>query len=794
MDGCNRVRELYRQTVLQVNAPTPAAADVPGSSASSTSVDADEQALANCTRWIDGADGRFAQSHLGITGMWCAACAPTVEMALRGVAGVSDARVSAAAARAVVHWDPGQASLHDLLAAVRRAGYVAMPDGVAAPREQRLRESRLALWRFFVAAFCSMQVMMFLTPSYVSGPGELEDDMRRLLAWGAWTMSLPVLAFSAAPLFAGAWRALRHRRIGMDVPVALGLVVTFLASTAAMVDPRGPFGSEVYFDSLTMFVAFLLGARWFETRARHRAAAWLEDAAQRLPDTARRVRDDGAVESVAAYRLRVGERLRVPMGERFAADGVLVEGSTEVDEAILTGESRPVVKPPGSDVLAGSINLGPSVDMRVRAVGADTRQAGIVALMREAALQRPEIARLADRWAVPFLWVVLLLAAGSALAWSLIEPSRAVWVAVSVLIVTCPCALSLAVPSAQLAATGFLARRGLLLRRVDALESLARIDRVVFDKTGTLTRGREALALHVVEGDPEDADAAREAWRIAMALAGASTHPASRAISEAARSMSFEAGDESCCRDVLEKVGQGLLGFDDRRRCWRLGSHRWVTGGGASGESGSESVRDASVADDEALAPVAWLSDGVRVWRFVGGAERLRPGAHALGKALGDAGVELAVLSGDDAAHVDGVARRVGASHVVAGAGPESKLAWLRAWQREGLTVAMVGDGVNDAPGIAQADVSIAMGDGAAVTRSQADAVMVGDDLSVLPLAIVHARRSLRVVRQNLAWAAAYNLACIPLAMTGWLPPWAAGLGMAASSLAVIAHAQRLAR
>jgi Cu2+-exporting ATPase len=788
---------------MPVNAPTLAAADARGASAPASSAaggnDADEQALANCTRWVDGEGGLLAESHLAVSGMWCAACAPTVEQALRGVTGVHDARVSAAASRAVVRWDPAQANLHDLASAVQRAGYTATPDGVVAPSAVRRRESRMALWRFFVAGFCSMQVMMFLTPSYVSGPGDLDDDMRRLLAWGAWTLTLPVLAFAATPFFAGAWRAVRHRRIGMDVPVALGLIVTFVASTAAMVDPSGPFGREVYFDSLTMFVAFLLGARWLETRARHRAAAWLEDAAQRLPDAARRVLDDGTVETVPAYRLRVGDRLRVPMGESFAADGVLLDAGTEVDEAILTGESRPVPRAVGANVLAGSVNLGRSVDLRVHAVGADTRQAGIVALMREAALQRPEVARLADRWAVPFLWAVLGLAAGSALVWSVVEPSRAVWVAVSVLIVTCPCALSLAVPSAQLAATGYLARYGLLLRRVDALEALARVGRMVFDKTGTLTQASGTLRLEAeaMAGSAVD-DAMLEAWRVAAALAGASTHPVSRAIVAAAPAAAAD-GTTTACFDIHEVAGRGLRGRDARGRRWRLGARGWVTGhegderrsdGSDRGGTTVASVEDA--ASD--AAAMAWLSDGVRTWRFVGGDETLRHGAQALGKSLGDLGVELAVVSGDDQARVDAVARRVGAAHAVARADPESKLEMLEAWQREGVVVAMVGDGVNDAPGIARADVSIAMGEGASVTRGQADAVLIGDDLSVLPLALAHARRTLRVVRQNLAWAAVYNLACVPLAMAGWLPPWAAGLGMAASSLAVIANAQRLLR
>ena len=762
-------------------------------------LDADE-ALANCTRWFDGAEGRVAESYLAISGMWCAACAPTVEDALRGVAGVRDARVSAAAARAVVRWDPTRTALPELIAAVRRRGYGAAPDGIAAPREQRVRESRLALWRFFVAAFCSMQVMMFLTPSYVSAPGELDADMRRLLAWGAWTLSLPVMVFSAAPFFAGAWRSLKHRRIGMDVPVSLGLVVTFVASTAAMVDPNGPFGADVYFDSLTMFVAFLIGARWFETRARHRAAAWLEDAASRQPDTARRVRDDGSLETVPAHRIAVGDRLRVPLGERFAADGVLIDDAvagsapaqTDVDEAILTGESRPVRKTVGASVLAGSVNLGRVVDIRVTATGADTRQAGIIALMRDAAMQRPQAARLADAFAVPFLWVVLILAAGSALVWSVVDPSRAVWVAVSVLIVTCPCALSLAVPTAQLAATGYLARHGLLLRRIDALEALARVRRVAFDKTGTLTQERQALRLEGGSGGEHgrtDEAALRRAWQAAAALSQASTHPVSRAIAGAARAAGVDAGHAATVwRDIREAPARGMTGIDSDGIEWRLGSRAWVT------RQDRGNLNNEAVTVDSAT--VAWLAarGEETSWRFVAEDETLRAGAQALGASLAALDVDLAILSGDELDRVDAAARHIGARTVVANADPDAKLAALRGWQQQGTAVAMVGDGVNDAPVMAQADVSIAMGEGASVTRSEADAVLVGGDVSVLPRAVRHSRRCVRIVRQNLAWAASYNLACIPLAMAGWLPPWAAGLGMGLSSIAVILNAQRLAR
>ncbi len=767
-----------------------------------------EPTLGRCTRWIDQDGVRVAESHLRVSGLWCAACAPTFESAMRGVPGVSDVQVSAASSRAVVRWDPRRSDLQTLVAAVRRAGYGAVPDGVIEPEHERRRESRLVLWRWFVAAFCSMQVMMFLTPSYVSAPGELDDAMRRLLAWGAWTLTLPVMAFSATPFLVGAWRSLRQRRLGMDVTVALGVMVTFVASTAAMVDPHGVFGSEVYFDSLTMFIAFLLGARWFETRVRHRAAAWLEDAAGHLPDTALRVAADGSVTRVPAHHVRVGDRLRVPMGESFAGDGVIVAGSTSADESMLTGESSPVSKPLHAAVCAGSVNQGPPVDVLVRAAGSDTRQAGIVALMRDAAMQRPEAVRLADRWAGPFLAVVLVLAAGSAWVWSVVDPARAVWVAVSVLIVTCPCALSLAVPTAQLAATAHLARRGLLLRRIEALETMAKITCFMFDKTGTLTQ-RGALRMVDASGAVQDdltlrraqhaAATLRHAQHAAASLAQASSHPVSQAI---VASWPIGLAQAVAWRDIREQPGQGLSAVDAHGHVWRLGSKAWVFGSTAlqAAAAGPFSQR---------LPPgcehaVAWFArDGAArlhpdtpfapaVWCLVG-EEALRPGAAGLSAACAALRVGLSIVSGDEPQRVADLAQRVGINHFVGAASPEAKLDMLRARQRKGDVVAMVGDGVNDAPVMAQADVSIAMGQGAAVTRGQADAVMVSHDLSVLPAAAALARRYTRIVRQNLAWAAAYNLACIPLAMLGWLPPWAAGLGMAASSLLVIANAQRLA-
>jgi Cu2+-exporting ATPase len=527
-----------------------------------------------------------------------------------------------------------------------------------------------------------------------------------------------------------------------------------------------------------MFVSFLLAGRFLEMRARHRAERSLEDTSARLPQTALRVAADGSIEAVSAKSLRPGDRVRVPVGDAFAADGVLAEGATEADEALLSGESRPVPKAAGDGVIAGSVNLGAPVVLRVERTGADTRHEQIVALMRAALSQRPAATRLADRIAAPFLWGVLLLAAGGAFAWQFIDPSRALWVAVSVLIVTCPCALSLSAPAALLSATGALARRGVLLRRLEALETLADVKQVVLDKTGTLTEARPAwrgaLALA-----PEALHERRrtELLAAAAALAAWSTHPLSLALAEA-----FPAAHDNAGRwhAVKELPGRGLEAVDEGGIAWRLGAAEWV-----------------------GAAPAAGLGDdGLAVWFGRCGTpllqlqfdEALRADAEAAVQQLQAQGLQLRLLSGDDPARVSRLAQRLGLGMAEGAATPEGKLAALRALQARGERVLMVGDGVNDAPVLAQADVSFAMGQGAAVARVHADAVLLSGRLADVAMARALARRTVRVIRQNLAWSALYNAACVPLAMLGWLPPWDACLGMAASSVVVVGNALRLAR
>jgi Cu2+-exporting ATPase len=745
-----------------MNAAVPSAAD--------TTVLDDPLEQERFSRWTVEPDGRrVAESALQVSGMTCAACAGIIEQALHGQDGVLDARVSAASQRAQVRWDPQRTRPSALIAAIRAAGYDAVPDAAAPARALRTAEGRRMLWRLFVAWFCAMQVMMLATPSYVAGAGDLAPDLRQLLNWGGWVLSLPVVLFSAGPFFRGALNALRQRRIGMDVPVALGLGVAFVASTGATFAPGGLFGHEVYFDSLTMFVSFLLGARYLEMRARHRANAELEASLAAMPPTALREDAGGELERVSVQRLRPSDIVRVPAGEAFPADGVLVEGATQADESLLTGESTPVAKEPGAALVAGSLNLGSPVRMRVERVGADTRFEAIVAMMRSAMTQRPAAARVADRWAGPFLWAVLLLAAGSAAAWSLIDPSQAVAVAVAVLIVTCPCALSLAAPAVLVAATGGLARRGVLVQRLDAIESLARMDRLFVDKTGTLTEDRlEVAGLRLA---PDSGWSAEAAWGVAAGLARWSTHPVAAAIARASTAL------PAAVHDVQEVPGTGVSGLGGDGRRWTLGSPQAL----GAAAAWIDPARSVLVCDGRPVA--AFDLDEV-----------LRPGvAHAL-TALKDEGIALTLLSGDAPERVLALASRLGLADATGGAGPADKLAAVASAQQAGQCVGMVGDGINDAPVLARADVSLAMGQGALVARAQADAVVMSGDWRDVLRAREVARRSVRIVRQNLTWAALYNAACIPLAMVGWLPPWAAGLGMALSSLVVVLNALRAGR
>ena len=722
-------------------------------------------------------------SQVVLDGMHCAACALTIEDALRRVPGVLQADVSAATRRARVVWQPSQVQPSQWMDAVHKAGYRAMPAMDAFAREQRQRENRRALWRWLVAGFCMMQVMMYAWPAYVAQPGDLTGEMEQLLRWASWVITLPMVVFSCGPFFSSALRDIRLRRVSMDLPVALGMAITFVVSTAGTFDPAGIFGKEVYYDSLTMFVFFLLTGRWLELRLRDRTAGALEAVMNRLPDSVERRTADGSFVRVATRRVVAGDTIRVLPGEAFPADGRITLGSTHADESLLTGESTPVARPVGSTVTAGSYNLQAPVEVHVEGTGGQTRFAQIVALMESASLQKPRLAQLADRIARPFLVAVLVAAGLAAVYWWPSDPGHALMVAVAVLIVTCPCALSLATPVAMLTAAGTLARHGVLVRNLQGLEALAHVDTVVFDKTGTLTRDGMALqAVHTAHGWSTE-----EVLALAASLARHSMHPASRAVVAAAAALD---DGRWAVTDLQEEAGQGLvarvhdrLGAGQPARQVRLGSAHHA--GVAPEEAGSAlqvvlSEQHVSGARSE-LARFDLVED-------------LRAEAPAVVAALERGGVAVQLLSGDRVGAVQRVAAQAGIAQAAGECTPQGKLAALQSLQAGGHQVAMVGDGLNDGPVLAGAHVSFAFGRAVPLAQSQADFVVLGDSLALVPQTVLLARRTLRVVRQNLWWAAGYNALCVPLAVVGWMPAWLAGLGMALSSLLVVLNAARLAR
>ncbi len=720
-------------------------------------------------------------SQIAIEGMYCATCALVIEDALRAVPGIVQVDVSAAAKRARLVWRPSQVLPSQWMAAVQKVGYRAVPARDAVAREMRQAQYRKALWRWLLATFCMMQVMMYAWPSYNAQPGDLLMEFERLLRWASWVICIPMLIFACGPFFSGAWRDLRNRRVSMDMPVALGMIITFIVCSIGSFSPVGIFGEEVFYDSLTMFVSFLLAGRWLEIRLRDRTAGALDAVLNRLPDSIEKQSSDGQFHRVALRNIAPGDVLRILPGEAFPVDGVVLKGRTQADEALLTGESRPVSRAEGDRIIAGSFNLTAVVEVQVERIGEQTKFAQIVSLMESASTQKPRLAQLADKVAGPFLLVVLVLAIASAVYWWPVDPGRALMIAAAVLIVTCPCALSLATPVAMLTAAGTLARHGVLVRNLQGLEVLASIDTLVFDKTGTLTRDGMQVSHMSVLDVPE-----ATLWQgEAAAVANISMHPVSRAV--AGFGVSWAPKWEVL--SVEELSGHGLraqvqTATGDGTPIWvRLGSRAFVAGAHAW-QADVQAVYlalEVSPTDLQVLASFE-LNEGVR-----SEAIQVLDGLQQLG-------VSVQLFSGDGLHAVSRVAAELGIEDYKSECSPQSKLERIRAAQAAGKCIGMVGDGLNDGPVLAGADVSFAFGKSVPLARAQSDFVVLGDNLELVLHTVLLARKTLRVVRQNLFFSALYNAVSIPLAMAGLMPAWLAGLGMALSSVLVVLNAARLVK
>ena len=716
------------------------------------------------------------EASLLLEGITCAACIWLNEKHIGSLVGVTAVDINYATRRARVRWDEAQIKLSDILAAIASIGYRAYPYDAAKNEEISRKERRDALWRLWVAGFGMMQVMMYAYPVYIAD-GDMTADIESLMRWASLLLTAPVVFYSSAPFFRSAWRDLKLRRVGMDVPVALGVGAAFLASCWATVTQQG----EVYFDSVTMFVFFLLGGRYLEMTARQKALSVTEALAKLLPAFAQIMPNfpvDRSTQQCVVADLRPGDVVLVRPGEVMPADGRVVEGVSCANESLLTGESRPVPKSPGMRVTGGSINAESPLVVRVEEVGEETRLSAIIRLMERAAAEKPKIVELADRIASYFVAALLLVALAVAVGWYFVDPSKALWITVSVLVVTCPCALSLATPIALTVAAGALAKDGLLVTRGHAIETLARATHFVFDKTGTLTTGRMRLVDVLATASlPQE-----ECLSIAAALEQASEHPVANALRAAAVDRTVP-----LVENALSEAGQGIEGVIAGCR-FRIGRPDYVlrlSGG---------SLPDVAAAWLESGDTVVVLGDASACLALFRLGDEIRPEAKPLIEALHEKGRQVVLLTGDAPSVAGRVAGMLGIADVRAGATPQGKHDCVSQLQAEGAIVAMVGDGVNDAPVLAQAQVSIAMGGGAQLARTQADFVLLSENLDHLRRGMLRGEKTLRVIRQNLWWSFAYNFVALPLAIAGFVTPWMAGIGMSASSLLVVLNSLRIQR
>jgi Cu2+-exporting ATPase len=708
------------------------------------------------------ASANTAEATIYAGGMYCAACSWLIETSLRSKNGVEDADVNPVTHRLRIVFDSSRIGLGDVLATLARLGYHPQPLAPGGNASPEVQEQRATLKRLLVASLGMMQVMMFAVALYAGQFQGISPDMQRFLRLVSFFVTTPVVFYSARPFFSSAIRGLRTRRPGMDLPVAIAIGAAYSASVwSTFYD-----GPAVWFDSVTMFVFFLTVGRFLEMRARHRSIDRSVALSSVLPSTVLRVENDGET-TVAATQLVAGDTVRIRAGDPIPADGILVRGETRVDEALLTGESRPQPKAAGDRLLAGSINLDRQVHLRVDSTGVDTALGTIGRLSERARYARPGFVRVADRVASYIVIAILAIAAATAIGWSLLAPDRAFEITLSVLVVTCPCALALATPAAFAAAGSRMAELRLLVTDGDAVERIARATHVVFDKTGTLTRGEPVIAETRLLAEDKDAV---ELLQIAAALESASTHPLARAFLHIVTPLE--------ARDVESRVGEGLTGMVGGRQ-FRIGSKSFV--------GCTEDV-------DTGGRPAVYLGDDERALAVFIVDDAPRDDAAATLARIRGLGLGTSIMSGDHEPAVARLSSELGVDGYAANCTPRDKLDRLADLQKNGEIVIMVGDGINDAPVLAGADASIAPAHSALLAQTSADVIMLGPHLEPVVTAIELSRKTLRIVRQNLAWAILYNTLALPLAVAGLVPPWLAAIGMSASSLIVVLNALRLSR
>ncbi|MCX9103947.1 heavy metal translocating P-type ATPase [Aeromonas veronii] len=709
--------------------------------------------------------GTLREIQLTVEGLTCAACAWLIERHLMTLTGLRYINVNTTTHRARIKWDPDQLSLSNILKGFAQIGYRAYPFQTHQQEALYAKEVRSYMFRLALAGLGSMQVMMCAVALYMDLFISVEDEFMVYFKWISLLLSTPIMIYSAQPFYVGAWRSLKQGHLSMDVSVSLALIGAFIASMWATVFNTG----EVYYDSITMFVFFLLLGRFLELRARRKASESSSNLARLVPIMATRIDDEGEHE-VAAKTLQVGDRVRVLAGATLPADGIIVEGQASLNESMLTGEQLPLLKQPGDQVYAGTINTDAPLQIRVSHRIEESRIAQIMRLQDHALDDKPAIAQMADQLSRHFILVLLIIAAAVWTFWHFHQPDQAFWVTLAVLVATCPCALSLATPTALTSATANLTRNGILLRRGHVLDVLTKANRIVMDKTGTLTTGEISLTGITTLAEVDEA----HCLAIARAMEAQSEHPIARAFRLPTDSISVLPS----AREITPVIGHGIAALVDGVR-YRIGSARWL---------------GLDPAQERGRGLAIYLADEQQVLARFNLEDTLRPDARALIAAFKAAGLQTTVLTGDSSLQADEIARELGVDELVKGVSPDGKLAYLKAREAQGDISIMVGDGINDAPVLAGAHASFAMAGGTDLAKNSADAILLADDLSRLLEARVLAMRTRKIIIENFAWSIGYNLLVLPLAACGWLPPYLAAAGMSLSSLIVVTNSMRLNR
>ena len=708
------------------------------------------------------------EATLSVSGITCAACIWLLEKELKQLPGIESFSINHSTHKAILRWQPESTLLSDALLRIRHLGYKAFPYQESQANALAQKERRSTVFRIAVAGIAAMQNMMFSVPLYLGIYTGIDGEFVSLFRWVSMLMSLPVVFFAALPFYRAAWRSLKVGHLTMDTPVSIAIIAAFSASAFITLFTDANIESDVYFDSVAMFAFFLLLGRFLEMQTRHKHLNSDAEISALLPATAIALIDE-AEQSIPSHKIKIDDLLVVSQGQTVPADGFIVDGSSRFDESALTGEFLPVLKSLDDKVSAGTANVENTITLRVTAPPQNSRVSAIIRLLDKALSEKPATVITADRVASYFVAFVLLATVCTGVFWYYFEPSSAFSVVLAVLVVTCPCALSLATPTALTTANTALRKHGFLITKSHVLEALTSTTDIIFDKTGTLTEGKLRLAHTDLYGQYDEA----QALAIAAALEAHSSHPIAKV---------FKPFFAISAKQVSSVLGKGLKGQVNGRDYW-LGTRKYACG----------------TLDDQtkhASTPHAglsiYLSNGKQLLARFLLEDTVRSEARSCITALQRNGIEVHILSGDHEFSVRHTALELGIDKLKAAQSPEDKLSYVKALQAKGKHVTMIGDGINDLPVLSGARLSIAMGSASDITKLNSDAILLNEHMDVLTHAFQTARKGRRIIKQNIGWAIGYNLTMLPLAACGLVPPYFAALGMSLSSLFVVFNSLRL--